>query len=193
MTCNKIITSSLITDNLTSNNLITTTEINSSNITSADIDTHNLHVYNALGIGDMSTYPLNIMHVKIQIRDIAENYKFGVESEGYAFVYNKILRFFMCICTIPSNMTGWTKPLVRVPDGDNLTIYGKYYGESDYSIYQLKYIVGQYYSTLNVGTIFQYSNVSRYDNRVYRDSSGAIFPIWRMFNWMDIWRIKLIS
>ncbi len=64
MTCNKIITSSLITDNLTSNNLITTTEINSSNITSADIDTHNLHVYNALGIGDMSTYSLNIMHVK---------------------------------------------------------------------------------------------------------------------------------
>ena len=175
MTCNKIITSSIITDNLTSNNLITTTEINSSNITSADIDTHNLHIYNALGIGDMSTYSLNIMHVKIQIRDIADNYKFGVESEGYAFVYNKILRFFMCICTVPSNMTGWTKPLVRVPNGDNLTIYGKYYGESDYSIYKLKYIVGQYYSTLNVGTIFQYSNVSRYDNRVYRDSSGSIF------------------
>ena len=40
----------------------------------------------------------------------------------------------------------------------------------------LDQIVGQYYSTLNVGTIFQYSNVSKYDNRVYRDSSGAIFP-----------------
>lgn len=40
----------------------------------------------------------------------------------------------------------------------------------------LDQIVGQYYTTLNVGTIFQYSNVSRYENRVYRDSSGAIFP-----------------
>ena len=82
----------------------------------------------------------------------------------------------MCTCTVKSHMTGWYIPMVRAANSDNLTIYIKNYNNSSYRVQRLNYIVGQYYSTLNVGTIFQYSNVSRYENRVYRDSSGAIFP-----------------
>ena len=119
---------------------------------------------------------VQIKQVQIQIRDSTNNYPLGTTAEGFAFAYNNIWRFFMCTCTVQSNMTGWYTPMVRIVDSVNLTIYAKNYDESDYKIYFLKYIVGQYYSTLNVGTIFQYSNVSRYENRLYRDSSGAIFP-----------------
>lgn len=73
-------------------------------------------------------------------------------------------------------MTGWYTPTIKTQNGAALTIYVNENFYSAYTERQLEYIVGQYYSTLNVGTIFQYSNVSRYDNRLYRDSSGAIFP-----------------
>ena len=117
--------------------------------------------------------------VKIQIRDNVSGYPLGVECEGFAFCYtwDNTLRFFKCTCKVPSsNMIGWTTPIVRTQSGAALTIYVNENFYSAYTVKQLEYITGQYYSTLNVGTIFQYSNVSRYDNRLYRDSSGAVFP-----------------
>lgn len=197
MTCNKIITTSLTTEELTStkintNELMITssnnklslnaTEIYGSNtkaildqIVAYSITSTTTSIKNSISICDMSQ-KMTLYHVKIQIRDSVNNYRFGTEAEGYAFVYYYTIRFFMCTCTVQSHMTGWYVPMVRAENSDNLTIYIKNYNNSSYRVQRLNYIVGQYYSTLNVGTIFQYSNVSNYDNRVYRDSSGAIFP-----------------
>ena len=191
MTCNIIITSSLITDELTSTkinaNELTSTKINATEIngssTKANLDqivansitSTSTLINNSIRICDMNQN-MTLYHVKIQIRDSGNNYQLGTEAEGYAFVYYYTIRFFMCTCTVKSHMTGWYIPMVRAENSDNLTIYIKNYNNSSYRVQRLNYIVGQYYSTLNVGTIFQYSNVSKYDNRVYRDSSGAIFP-----------------
>ena len=177
---------------LTSNNLMITssnnnlslnaTEINGSStkanldqIVANSITSTSTLINNSIRICDMNQN-MTLYHVKIQIRDSGNNYQLGTEAEGYAFVYYYTIRFFMCTCTVKSHMTGWYIPMVRAANSDNLTIYIKNYNSSSYRVQRLNYIVGQYYTTLNVGTIFQYSNVSRYENRVYRDSSGAIFP-----------------
>ena len=114
-------------------------------------------------------------HVKIQVRDSANNYELGKEIMGLAFKYGKILRFIYCIGEIPSNMTGWYTPAIRDASGNLMNIYVLTGNQENYSLVHLKYICGQYYSTLNVGTVFQYASGTRYDNRIYRDSSGAIF------------------
>ncbi len=197
LTTNKLTTTDLTstkinTNNLTSNNLMITssnnnlslnaTEINGSNtkanlnqIVANSITSTTTSIKNSIRICDMNQN-MTLYHVKVQIRDSGNNYQLGTEAEGYAFVYYYTIRFFMCTCTVQSHMTGWYVPMVRAENSDNLTIYIKNYNNSSYRVQRLNYIVGQYYSTLNVGTIFQYSNVSRYENRVYRDSSGAIFP-----------------
>lgn len=197
LTTNKLTTTELTStkinaNELTSNNLMITssnnnlslnaTEINGSStkanldqIVANSITSTSTLINNSIRICDMSQN-MTLYHVKIQIRDSVNNYYFGTEAEGYAFVYYYTIRFFMCTCTVKSHMTGWYVPMVRAANSDNLTIYIKNYNSSSYRVQRLNYIVGQYYSTLNVGTIFQYSNVSRYENRVYRDSSGAIFP-----------------
>ena len=197
LTTNKLTTTELTStkinaNELTSNNLMITssnnnlslnaTEINGSNtkanlnqIVANSITSTTTSIKNSIRICDMNQN-MTLYHVKIQIRDSGNNYQLGTEAEGYAFVYYYTIRFFMCTCTVKSHMTGWYIPMVRAENSDNLTIYIKNYNNSSYRVQRLNYIVGQYYSTLNVGTIFQYSNVSRYENRVYRDSSGAIFP-----------------
>ena len=192
LTTTKINTNELTTNELTSNNLMITssnnnlslnaTEINGSStkanldqIVANSITSTTTLINNSIRICDMNQN-MTLYHVKIQIRDSGNNYQLGTEAEGYAFVYYYTIRFFMCTCTVKSHMTGWYIPMVRAANSDNLTIYIKNYNSSSYRVQRLNYIVGQYYSTLNVGTIFQYSNVSRYENRVYRDSSGAIFP-----------------
>ena len=192
LTSTKINTNELTTNELTSNNLMITssnnnlslnaTEINGSStkanldqIVANSITSTSTLINNSIRICDMNQN-MTLYHVKIQIRDSGNNYQLGTEAEGYAFVYYYTIRFFMCTCTVKSHMTGWYIPMVRAANSDNLTIYIKNYNNSSYRVQRLNYIVGQYYSTLNVGTIFQYSNVSKYDNRVYRDSSGAIFP-----------------
>ena len=188
-----VLTSTKINANeLTSNNLMITssnnnlslnaTEINGSStkanldqIVANSITSTSTLINNSIRLCDMNQN-MTLYHVKVQIRDSGNNYQLGTEAEGYAFVYYYTIRFFMCTCTVKSHMTGWYIPMVRAANSDNLTIYIKNYNSSSYRVQRLNYIVGQYYSTLNVGTIFQYSNVSRYENRVYRDSSGAIFP-----------------
>ena len=197
LTTNKLTTTELTStkinaNELTSNNLMITssnnnlslnaTEINGSStkanldqIVANSITSTTTSIKNSIRICDMNQN-MTLYHVKIQIRDSGNNYQLGTEAEGYAFVYYYTIRFFMCTCTVKSHMTGWYIPMVRAENSDNLTIYIKNYNNSSYRVQRLNYIVGQYYSTLNVGTIFQYSNVSRYENRVYRDSSGAIFP-----------------
>ncbi len=197
LTTNKLTTTELTstkinTNNLTSNNLMITssnnnlslnaTEINGSStkanldqIVTNSITSTTTSIKNSIRICDMNQN-MTLYHVKVQIRDSGNNYQLGTEAEGYAFVYYYTIRFFMCTCTVQSHMTGWHIPMVRAENSDNLTIYIKNYNSSSYRVQRLNYIVGQYYTTLNVGTIFQYSNVSRYENRVYRDSSGAIFP-----------------
>lgn len=192
LTTTKINTNELTTNELTSNNLMITssnnnlslnaTEINGSStkanlnqIVANSITSTTILINNSIRLCDMNQN-MTLYHVKVQIRDSVDNYRFGTEAEGYAFVYHYTIRFFMCTCTVQSHMTGWYIPMVRAANSDNLTIYIKNYNSSSYRVQRLNYIVGQYYTTLNVGTIFQYSNVSRYENRVYRDSSGAIFP-----------------
>ena len=189
---NELTSTKINANELTSNNLMITssnnnlslnaTEINGSStkanldqIVANSITSTSTLINNSIRICDMNQN-MNLYHVKIQIRDSGNNYQLGTEAEGYAFVYYYTIRFFMCTCTVKSHMTGWYIPMVRAANSDNLTIYIKNYNNSSYRVQRLNYIVGQYYSTLNVGTIFQYSNVSRYENRVYRDSSGAIFP-----------------
>ena len=197
LTTNKLITTELTStkinaNELTSNNLMITssnnnlslnaTEINGSStkaildqIVANSITSTSTLINNSIRLCDMNQN-MTLYHVKVQIRDSGNNYQLGTEAEGYAFVYYYTIRFFMCTCTVRSHMTGWYIPMVRAENSDNLTIYIKNYNSSSYRVQRLNYIVGQYYTTLNVGTIFQYSNVSRYENRVYRDSSGAIFP-----------------
>lgn len=197
LTTNKLTTTELTStkinaNELTSNNLMITSSNNNLSLNAAEINGSstkaNLNqivansitststlINNSIRICDMNQN-MTLYHVKIQIRDSVDNYRFGTEAEGYAFVYYYTIRFFMCTCTVQSHMTGWYVPMVRAENSDNLTIYIKNYNNSSYRVQRLNYIVGQYYTTLNVGTIFQYSNVSRYENRVYRDSSGAIFP-----------------
>ena len=192
LTTNELTSTKINTNELTSNNLMITssnnnlslnaTEINGSStkanlnqIVANSITSTSTLINNSIRICDMNQN-MTLYHVKIQIRDSGNNYQLGTEAEGYAFVYYYTIRFFMCTCTVKSHMTGWYIPMVRAANSDNLTIYIKNYNSSSYRVQRLNYIVGQYYSTLNVGTIFQYSNVSRYENRVYRDSSGAIFP-----------------
>ena len=189
---NELTSTKINANELTSNNLMITssnnnlslnaTEINGSStkanldqIVANSITSTSTLINNSIRICDMNQN-MTLYHVKIQIRDSGNNYQLGTEAEGYAFVYYYTIRFFMCTCTVKSHMTGWYIPMVRAANSDNLTIYIKNYNNSSYRVQRLNYIVGQYYSTLNVGTIFQYSNVSRYENRVYRDSSGAIFP-----------------
>ena len=189
---NELTSTKINTNELTSNNLMITssnnnlslnaTEINGSNtkaildqIVANSITSTSTLINNSIRLCDMNQN-MTLYHVKVQIRDSGNNYQLGTEAEGYAFVYYYTIRFFMCTCTVKSHMTGWYIPMVRAANSDNLTIYIKNYNSSSYRVQRLNYIVGQYYSTLNVGTIFQYSNVSRYENRVYRDSSGAIFP-----------------
>ena len=189
---NELTSTKINANELTSNNLMITssnnnlslnaTEINGSStkaildqIVTNSITSTSTLINNSIRICDMNQN-MTLYHVKIQIRDSGNNYQLGTEAEGYAFVYYYTIRFFMCTCTVRSHMTGWYIPMVRAANSDNLTIYIKNYNNSSYRVQRLNYIVGQYYSTLNVGTIFQYSNVSRYENRVYRDSSGAIFP-----------------
>ena len=189
---NELTSTKINTNELTSNNLMITssnnnlslnaTEINGSStkaildqIVANSITSTTTLINNSIRLCDMNQN-MTLYHVKIQIRDSGNNYQLGTEAEGYAFVYYYTIRFFMCTCTVKSHMTGWYIPMVRAANSDNLTIYIKNYNNSSYRVQRLNYIVGQYYSTLNVGTIFQYSNVSRYENRVYRDSSGAIFP-----------------
>ena len=189
---NELTSTKINANELTSNNLMITssnnnlslnaTEINGSStkanldqIVANSITSTSTLINNSIRICDMNQN-MTLYHVKIQIRDSGNNYQLGTEAEGYAFVYYYTIRFFMCTCTVKSHMTGWYIPMVRAENSDNLTIYIKNYNNSSYRVQRLNYIVGQYYSTLNVGTIFQYSNVSKYDNRVYRDSSGAIFP-----------------
>ena len=192
LTTNDLTSTKINANELTSNNLMITssnnnlslnaTEINGSStianldqIVANSITSTSTLINNSIRICDMNQN-MTLYHVKIQIRDSGNNYQLGTEAEGYAFVYYYTIRFFMCTCTVKSHMTGWYIPMVRAANSDNLTIYIKNYNNSSYRVQRLNYIVGQYYSTLNVGTIFQYSNVSKYDNRVYRDSSGAIFP-----------------
>ena len=192
LTTTKLTSTKINTNELTSNNLMITssnnnlslnaTEIHGSStkaildqIVTNSITSTTTSIKNSISICDMSQN-MTLYHVKVQIRDSGNNYQLGTEAEGYAFVYYYTIRFFMCTCTVQSHMTGWYIPMVRAKNSDNLTIYIKNYNSSSYRVQRLNYIVGQYYTTLNVGTIFQYSNVSRYENRVYRDSSGAIFP-----------------
>lgn len=192
LTSTKINTNELTTNELTSNNLMITSSNNNLSLNATEIygsstkaildqivaysiTSTTTSIKNSISICDMSQN-MTLYHVKIQIRDSVNNYQFGTEAEGYAFVYYYTIKFFMCTCTVQSHMTGWYVPMIRAENSDNLTIYIKNYNNSSYRVQRLNYIVGQYYSTLNVGTIFQYSNVSNYDNRVYRDSSGAIFP-----------------
>ena len=192
LTTNDLTSTKINANELTSNNLMITssnnnlslnaTEINGSStkaildqIVANSITSTSTLINNSIRLCDMNQN-MTLYHVKVQIRDSGNNYQLGTEAEGYAFVYYYTIRFFMCTCTVKSHMTGWYIPMVRAANSDNLTIYIKNYNSSSYRVQRLNYIVGQYYSTLNVGTIFQYSNVSRYENRVYRDSSGAIFP-----------------
>ena len=192
LTTNELTSTKINTNELTSNNLMITssnnnlslnaTEINGSStkaildqIVANSITSTSTLINNSIRLCDMNQN-MTLYHVKVQIRDSGNNYQLGTEAEGYAFVYHYTIRFFMCTCTVKSHMTGWYIPMVRAANSDNLTIYIKNYNSSSYRVQRLNYIVGQYYTTLNVGTIFQYSNVSRYENRVYRDSSGAIFP-----------------
>lgn len=192
LTTNELTTTKTNTNELTTNNLMITSSNNNLSLNATEIDgsstkaildqivansitSTTTSIKNSISICDMSQN-MTLYHVKVQIRDSVDNYRFGTEAEGYAFVYYYTIRFFMCTCTVQSHMTGWYVPMVRAENSDNLTIYIKNYNNSSYRVQRLNYIVGQYYSTLNVGTIFQYSNVSNYDNRVYRDSSGAIFP-----------------
>ena len=191
LTTTELTSTKINANELTSNNLMITssnnnlslnaTEINGSStkaildqIVANSITSTTTLINNSIRLCDMSQN-MTLYHVKIQIRDSGNNYQLGTEAEGYAFVYYYTIRFFMCTCTVKSHMTGWYIPMVRAENSDNLTIYIKNYNNSSYRVQRLNYIVGQYYTTLNVGTIFQYSNVSRYENRVYRDSSGAIF------------------
>ena len=192
LTTTELTSTKINANNLTSNNLMITssnnnlslnaTEINGSNtkanldqIVANSITSTTTLINNSIRLCDMNQN-MTLYHVKVQIRDSGNNYQLGTEAEGYAFVYHYTIRFFMCTCTVQSHMTGSYIPMVRAANSDNLTIYIKNYNSSSYRVQRLNYIVGQYYTTLNVGTIFQYSNVSRYENRVYRDSSGAIFP-----------------
>ena len=192
LTTNDLTSTKINANELTSNNLMITssnnnlslnaTEINGSStkanldqIVANSITSTSTLINNSIRLCDMNQN-MTLYHVKVQIRDSGNNYQLGTEAEGYAFVYYYTIRFFMCTCTVKSHMTGWYIPMVRAANSDNLTIYIKNYNNSSYRVQRLNYIVGQYYTTLNVGTIFQYSNVSRYENRVYRDSSGAIFP-----------------
>ena len=192
LTTTELTSTKINTNELTSNNLMITssnnnlslnaTEINGSStkaildqIVANSITSTTTLINNSIRLCDMNQN-MTLYHVKVQIRDSGNNYQLGTEAEGYAFVYHYTIRFFMCTCTVQSHMTGWYIPMVRAANSDNLTIYIKNYNSSSYRVQRLNYIVGQYYTTLNVGTIFQYSNVSRYENRVYRDSSGAIFP-----------------